>query len=147
MRLSDLKPATGSIKKEKRTGRGESSGHGKTSGRGHKGHLARSGGSTRLGFEGGQMPLQRRIPHLKGFKNTRKIEFNILNIAALDRFDSGTVVDIKLLEQNGFIKKNNNPLKILGDGELSKSLTVKANYFSKTAKEKIEKAGGKVEVV
>ncbi|MBC7333816.1 MAG: 50S ribosomal protein L15 [Actinobacteria bacterium] len=147
MRLCDLKPACGSVKKEKRVGRGEGSGHGKTSGRGHKGHLARSGGSTRPGFEGGQMPLQRRVPHLRGFKNTRKIEFNILNVEDLNRFDSGTVVDFKLLEESGLIKKKYSPLKILGDGELNKSLVVKANYFSKAAREKIEKVGGRAEVV
>lgn len=147
MKLCNLKPAKDSIKKEKRVGRGEGSGHGKTSGRGNKGQLARSGGNTRLGFEGGQMPLHRRVPHLKGFKNTRKVEFNIVNVEELNRFDDGIVVDFRLLEESGLIRKKGNPLKILGDGELTRKLTVRANYFSKIAKDKIEKAGGKVEVI
>ena len=147
MRLCDLKPPKGSIKKRKRVGRGNSSGHGTTSCRGTKGQLSRSGGKTRIGFEGGQMPLQRRIPYLKGFKNTRKKEFNVVNVGQLEKLDNGSVVDFKVLEKNGLIMKKKRLVKILGSGKLSKKLTVKANYFSKSAVEKIEKAGGKAEVV
>lgn len=148
MRLCDLKPDEGSVdKKKKRVGRGDGSGHGTTSGRGTKGQLSRSGGKVRLGFEGGQMPLHRRIPHLRGFKNTRKKEFNILNVGELDRFKSGDVVDYEYLQKNGLIMRKNFPLKILGNGEIKKKLTVKANSFSKSAVEKIEAAGGKVEFV
>jgi len=147
VRLCDLKPSKGSTKKRKRVGRGDGSGHGKTSGRGTKGQLARSGGKTRIGFEGGQMPLHRRLPHLKGFKNTRKKVFNIVKVEDLDKFKEGSVVDLNLLEESGFIRDKNNPVKILGNGKLNKNLTVKANYFSKSAIEKIEKAGGKAEVV
>ncbi len=147
VRLCDLKPSSGSTKKRKRVGRGDGSGHGKTSCRGTKGQLSRSGGKTRVGFEGGQMPLQRRIPHLRGFKNTRKKEFNIINISQLERFNDSSAVDFKVLEENGLIMKKGKPVKILGSGKLSKSLTVKANYFSKSAVKKIEKASGKVEVI
>jgi large subunit ribosomal protein L15 len=136
-----------SIKKRKRVGRGNGSGHGTTSGRGTKGQLSRSGGKTRIGFEGGQMPLQRRLPHLKGFKNTRKKVNNPVNIAQLERFKDGSVIDYDLLEKNGLITKKSNPVKILGNGKLAKKLTVRANSFSKTAVSKIEKAGGKAEVV
>jgi len=147
LKLCDIKPNKKSIKKDKRVGRGNSSGHGTTSGRGSKGQLARSGGSVRLGFEGGQMPLHRRVPHLKGFKNTRKKEFNIVNVGVLNKFTDGEVIDFELLLKNGYIMKEKSPLKILGNGNLSKKLTVKANYFSKSAVEKIEAAGGKVEVI
>ncbi len=148
MRLCDLKPDEGSVnKKRKRVGRGNGSGHGTTSGRGTKGQLSRSGGKVRLGFEGGQMPLHRRIPHLRGFKNTRKKEFNILNVSELDKFKSGDVVDYDFLQKKGLIMRKNCPLKILGNGEIKKKLTVKANSFSKSAVEKIEAAGGKTEIV
>lgn len=147
MRLCDLKPPKGSIKKRKRVGRGNSSGHGTTSCRGTKGQLSRSGGKTRIGFEGGQMPLQRRIPYLKGFKNTRKKEFNVVNVGQLEKLDNGSVVDFKVLEKNGLIMKKKRLVKILGSGKLSKKLTVKANYFSRSAVKKIEEAAGKVEVV
>lgn len=146
MKLSEIK-SPGSLKKRKRVGRGNGSGHGTTSGRGTKGQLSRSGGNTRLGFEGGQMPLQRRIPHLKGFKNNRKILFNTINTGALEKFDEGSSIDYKMLLENGLINKKNLPVKILGTGKLSKKLTVKANSFSKNAAEKIEKAGGKTEVI
>lgn len=146
MKLSEIK-SPGSLKKRKRVGRGNGSGHGTTSGRGTKGQLSRSGGNTRLGFEGGQMPLQRRIPHLKGFKNNRKILFNTINTGALEKFDEGSSIDYKLLLENGLINKKNLPVKILGTGKLSKKLTVKANSFSKNAAEIIEKAGGKTEVI
>ncbi len=146
MELSEI-GSPGSIKKRKRVGRGNGSGHGTTSGRGTKGQLSRSGGNTRIGFEGGQMPLQRRIPHLKGFKNTRKVIFNAINIGDLEKFKEGSSIDYKLLLENGLINKKNSPVKILGGGKLSKNLTVKANSFSKSAAEKIEKAGGKMEVI
>ncbi len=146
MKLGDLK-SPGSIKKKKRVGRGGGSGHGTTSGRGSKGQLSRSGGKTRLGFEGGQMPLQRRLPHLKGFKNKRKKINNLVNVSQLEKFKDGSVVDLNVLEKNGFIKNKSNPVKILGSGELTKKLTVKAEFFSKSAVEKIEKAGGKIEVI
>ena len=148
MRLCDLKPDEGSVnKKRKRVGRGNGSGHGTTSGRGTKGQLSRSGGKVRPGFEGGQMPLQRRIPHLRGFKNTRKKEFNILNVGDFDKFKSGDVIDYEYLQKKGLIMRKNCPLKILGNGEIKKKLTVKANSFSKSAVDKIEAAGGKTEVI
>jgi large subunit ribosomal protein L15 len=136
-----------SLKKKKRVGRGNGSGHGTTSGRGTKGQLSRSGGKTRIGFEGGQMPLQRRVPHLKGFKNLRKKVFNVVNVGDLEDFKEGTTVDYKLLKEKGLIMKKDSALKVLGNGELSKKLTVKANAFSGSASAKIEKAGGKAEVI
>ncbi len=146
MKLSELESPK-SLKKKKRVGRGDGSGHGTTSGRGTKGQLSRSGGKTRIGFEGGQMPLQRRVPHLKGFKNLRKKVFNIVNIGDLEDFKEGTTIDYKLLEEKGLIMKKDAPLKVLGNGQLSKKLTVKANAFSGGASAKIEKAGGKAEVI
>jgi large subunit ribosomal protein L15 len=146
VKLSELESPK-SLKKKKRVGRGDGSGHGTTSGRGTKGQLSRSGGKTRIGFEGGQMPLQRRIPHLKGFKNLRKIVFNIVNVGDLENFKEGATIDYKLLDKKGLIMKKDSPLKILGNGELSKKLTVKANAFSASASTKIEKAGGKAEVI
>ena len=146
MKLSELESPK-SLKKKKRVGRGDGSGHGTTSGRGTKGQLSRSGGKTRIGFEGGQMPLQRRVPHLKGFKNLRKKVFNIVNVGDLENFKEGTTIDYKLLDKKGLIMKKDSPLKVLGNGELSKKLTVKANAFSGSASEKIEKAGGKAEVI
>jgi len=147
VRLCDLKPSKNSVKKRKKVGRGNGSGHGTTSGRGTKGQLSRSGGKVRIGFEGGQMPLQRRIPHLKGFKNTRKKQFNIINIGQLEGFKNGSVVDIEFLKKNGLVMSKDNPVKILGNGKLTKKLTVKANFFSKNAGEKIKKAGGSLEVI
>jgi large subunit ribosomal protein L15 len=147
LRLCDLKPSGNSIKKRKRVGRGNGSGHGTTSGRGTKGQLARSGGNTRLGFEGGQMPLHRRIPHLKGFKNTRKKEFNIINVGQLEKFDDVKLVDFKFLEKIGFIMKKGSPLKVLGNGKITKKLNVAANFFSESAVKKIEDAGGTVEII
>lgn len=146
MKLCDLKSPE-SIKKRKRVGRGNSSGHGTTSGRGTKGQLSRSGGKTRIGFEGGQMPLQRRLPHLKGFKNTRKKINNVINVWQLENFKDDSIVDYDFLKKNGLIMKKSNPVKILGNGKLTKKITVKANYFSRSAAAKIEKAGGKVEVI
>jgi len=146
VKLCDLKSPE-SIKKRKRVGRGNSSGHGTTSGRGTKGQLSQSGGKTRIGFEGGQMPLQRRLPHLKGFKNTRKKINNVINVWQLENFKDDSIVDYDFLKKNGLIMKKSNPVKILGNGKLTKKITVKANYFSRSAAAKIEKAGGKVEVI
>src|SRR4030066_1010277 len=126
VKLGDL-GSPKSIKKRKRVGRGNGSGHGTTSGRGTKGQLSRSGANIRLGFEGGQMPLHRRIPHLKGFKNTRKKEFNIINVGLLEKFKDGDVIDFKFLNKKGFIMKKDKPLKILGNGSISKKLTKKAD--------------------
>jgi len=146
VKLCDLRSPE-SIKKRKRVGRGNGSGHGTTSGRGTKGQLSRSGGKTRIGFEGGQMPLQRRLPHLKGFKNTRKKINNVINVWQLEKFKDGSVVDYDFLKKNGLIMKKSNPVKILGNGKLTKKITVKANYFSQSAAAKIEKASGKVKVI
>jgi len=146
IKLSDIKSPK-SVKKRKRLGRGNASGHGTTSGRGTKGQLSRSGGKTRVGFEGGQMPLQRRLPYLRGFKNTRKKIKNIVNVWQLEKFKDDSVVDYKLLEKNGLIMKKLGAVKILGNGKLTKKITVKADYFSKNAEAKIKKAGGKAEVV
>ncbi|MDD5622793.1 MAG: 50S ribosomal protein L15 [Actinomycetota bacterium] len=146
MKLGDL-GSPKSIKKRKRVGRGNGSGHGTTSGRGTKGQLSRSGGRTKPGFEGGQMPLQRRLPYLKGFKNTRKKINNLINVGQLEKFKEDSVIDFDILVKSGFITNKSNPVKILGSGELTKKLTIKANYFSKNAAVKIEKAGGKMEVI
>jgi large subunit ribosomal protein L15 len=147
--INDLGPAYGSVKNKKRIGRGNGSGHGTTSGRGSKGQLSRSGGrsKTRLGFEGGQMPLNRRIPHLKGFKNTRKEEFNIVNLSQLEKLEEGLTVDIDTFFKFGMVGDKKKKIKILGNGSLTKKLTVKADSFSKSAIEKIEKAGGKAEAI
>jgi large subunit ribosomal protein L15 len=146
MKLDDLKPAAGSNKKRKRVGRGDGSGHGKTSGRGHKGQGARSGGNVQPGFEGGQMPLQRRLPK-RGFNNPFRIETAVINIAQLETFPAGTEVTPALLLERGLVRGKNGRVKILGDGTLSKPLTVKAHGFSATAKEKIESSGGKAELI
>ncbi len=145
MKLSELKPAEGSRGREKRLGRGRASGHGKTSGRGQKGQHARN--TTRLGFEGGQMPLVRRIPKLGGFTNNDKVYFELVNVSKLNDFKAGAIVDPAVLGDKGFIKKPKQPVKILGDGAIDRALTVKAHAFSKSAKEKIEAAGGKAEVI
>jgi large subunit ribosomal protein L15 len=146
VKLSELKSPESS-KRRKRVGRGDGSGHGTTSGRGTKGQLSRSGGKTRIGFEGGQMPLQRRLPHLRGFKNNRKIVFNVVNTGTLEDFKDGSTIDYKVLMEKGMIMKKNRPIKILGKGDLTKKLTIKANGFSGSAVKKIEKAGGKAEVI
>ncbi|MCH5207058.1 MAG: 50S ribosomal protein L15 [Oscillospiraceae bacterium] len=147
MKLHELQPARGSVKDVKRIGRGHGSGQGKTAGKGHKGQKARSGGSIRPGFEGGQMPLQRRIPK-RGFNNIFAKEYATVNVSELDkRFESGAVVDAESLIASGAIKNAKDGIKILGNGELSKSLTVKAAKFTAAAQEKIEKAGGKAEVM
>lgn len=146
MKLYELSPAAGSVKDVKRIGRGHGSGNGKTAGKGHKGQNARSGGSVRPGFEGGQMPMTRRIPK-RGFNNIFATKYSVVNVSDLDQFVDGTVVDADLLKASGLIKKTNDGVKILGNGELTKNLTVKAAAFSASAKEKIEKAGGKAEVM
>ena len=147
MKLHELSPAVGSTKEVKRVGRGHGSGNGKTAGKGHKGQNARSGGGVRPGFEGGQMPLARRIPK-RGFNNIFAKEYAVINVSDLNKFVEGTVVDTELLKASGLVKKVCDGVKVLGDGELtSKNLTVKAVKFTKTAIEKIEKAGGKAEVM
>ncbi len=148
MRIDTLSPAQGSVTKAKRLGRGIGSGLGKTSGKGHKGQWARSGGGVRRGFEGGQMPLIRRIPK-RGFNNHFKKVYSIVNLSALDSFEAGAVVDIAALDAKGLIKvvKNGAGLKVLGNGTISKAITVKAESFSASAKEAIEKAGGKAEQI
>ncbi|MDE6727096.1 MAG: 50S ribosomal protein L15 [Oscillospiraceae bacterium] len=147
MKLHELQPAAGSVKDVKRIGRGHGSGQGKTAGKGHKGQKARSGGSIRPGFEGGQMPLQRRMPK-RGFNNIFAKEFATVNVSELEkRFESGAVVDADALIESGAIKNAKDGIKILGNGELSKKIIVKAVKFTAAAKEKIEKAGGTAEVI
>ena len=146
MKLHELSPNPGSTRDVKRIGRGHGSGHGKTAGKGHKGQNARSGGGVRPGFEGGQTSLARRIPK-RGFNNIFATEYAVVNVSDLDRFVDGTVVDTELLIASGLIKKELDGVKVLGNGELTKNLTVKAAAFSASAKEKIEKAGGKAEVM
>ncbi|MDO4679867.1 MAG: 50S ribosomal protein L15 [Aerococcus sp.] len=146
MSLNELKPAEGSRHSRKRVGRGSSSGYGKTSGRGQKGQLARSGGKTRLGFEGGQTPLYRRIPK-RGFTNINRKEYTILNLEDLNVFADESVVTPKEFAEKGLIKKANEDVKILGYGELERKLTVKAAKFSASAKSAIEAAGGSYEVI
>jgi len=142
--LSNLKAPKGANKRNKRVGRGESSGHGKTSGRGHKGQLARSGGSSRPGFEGGQTPLQRRLPK-KGFVNPTRVEYQVVNVSDLAVFEAGSVVDIGAMHEKGLVRNARDRVKILGNGDIAKNMTVKASKFSASAREKIEKAGGKAE--
>lgn len=146
MDLSNLKPAIGSTKNRKRIGRGPGSGTGKTAGKGHKGQNARSGGGVKAGFEGGQMPLQRRLPK-RGFTPLDKKVYALVNLRDLEQFDAGSVVDLEALGKAGLVRKINDGIKILGDGELSKALTVKAHKFSQSALEKIQAAGGKAEVI
>lgn len=145
MRLHDLKPTPGSHQKKTRRGRGLGSGLGKTAGRGHKGQKARAGGSIRRGFEGGQMPLQRRLPK-RGFKNPFRVEYQVVNLEALNRFDAGTEVTVDLLKEHRLVRRPG-PVKVLGDGEIDRPLVVKVNAYSKSAKEKIEAASGRAEVV
>jgi large subunit ribosomal protein L15 len=146
MKLSDLTPAQGSNKKRKRVGRGSGSGHGKTSCRGHKGQGARSGGGTRPGFEGGQMPLQRRLPK-RGFHNPFRLAVTAINLGQLEIFPPGTEITPELLAGKGLLRGKNQRVKILGDGTLTKPLTIKAHGFSAKAKEKIEACGGKLELL
>ena len=146
MNLHELSPAPGSNTKAYRKGRGAGSGNGKTAGRGHKGQWARSGGGVRVGFEGGQMPLARRLPK-RGFHNIFAKPLEAINVSALEKFEDGAVVDAKALLEKGILSKCQYGVKILGNGELSKKLIVKASAFSASAKEKIVAAGGKWEVV
>ena len=145
MKLHELTPAEGSVKEAKRIGRGHGSGNGKTAGKGHKGQKARAGHGMRPGFEGGQMPLQRRIPK-RGFNNIFAKEIVAVNVAALDVFDDGAVVDAAALKAKGIIKSADANVKILGNGNVSKKLDVKVSAYSKSAQEKITNAGGKAEV-
>lgn len=146
MQIHELSPADGSTRAGKRKGRGHGSGKGKTSGRGHKGQKARSGGGVRIGFEGGQMPLSRRVPK-RGFVNIFAKPLSAVNVAALNRFDAGSTVGEKELLESGILSKCEHGVKILGSGTLSKKLTVEASAFSELAKKKIEDLGGKAQVV
>ena len=146
MKLHELSPAPGSTKNRNRVGRGIGSGNGKTAGRGMKGKLSRSGGGKYKGFEGGQMPIYRRLPK-RGFKNIFRKTYAEVNVATLNRFDDGTTVDPVVLVEEGILKNVCDGIRILGNGELTKKLTVRANGFTKTAEEKITAAGGKVEVI
>ena len=146
MKLNELRATPGAMQDAKRIGRGHGSGNGKTAGKGHKGQKARAGHGFRPGFEGGQMPIARRIPK-RGFKNIFGTDYAIVNVADLNQFAEGTVVDAELLKATGLVKKVYAGVKVLGNGELTTKLTVKAAKFSKSAVEKIEKAGGKAEVM
>ena len=146
MKLNELSPAVGSAKAAYRKGRGAGSGNGKTAGKGHKGQNARSGGGVRPGFEGGQLPLYRKLPK-RGFNNRFAVNYAIVNVEALNAFENGAVVDVEALKAKKLVRKELDGVKILGNGELTKALTVKATVFSATAKEKIEAAGGKIEEV
>ena len=146
MKLHELSPAPGSVKDVKRIGRGHGSGNGKTAGKGHKGQKARAGRGIRAGFEGGQMPLHRRIPK-RGFNNIFATPYTIVNLAALNRFEDGAVVDAEALLNAGIINKAPYGVKVLGNGKIEKALTVKVAAFSESAKAKIEAAGGKAEVI
>lgn len=145
MRINELRPARGAKKKSKRVGRGTGSGHGKTSGRGMKGLFSRSGGGLRAGFEGGQMPLIRRLPK-RGFTNIFKKEYQVVNVSSLNIFKDGDVVDLGKLKEKNLIK-GNMPVKILGDGELKRKIEIEAHKLSKAAVEKITKAGGSIKLV
>ena len=146
MKLHEMKYTEGARRNSKRIGRGQGSGHGKTAGKGNKGQNARSGGGVALGFEGGQTAIWRRLPK-RGFTNFTRKEYSIVNVELLNRFEEGTEVTPELLKQAGLVRKELDGIKILGVGELQKKLTVKANKFSKSAVEAIEKAGGKAEVI
>ncbi len=146
MKLFELQPGVGSNKDTKRKGRGHGSGNGKTAGRGHKGQNARSGGGVRIGFEGGQMPIYRRLPK-RGFNNVFALKYAEINVSDLNKFEDGAVVDAAALKEAGIIKKTLDGIKVLGCGEVSKKVTVKAAKFTEAAKEKIVAAGGKYEVM
>ncbi|MCQ2554440.1 MAG: 50S ribosomal protein L15 [Clostridia bacterium] len=146
MKLNELVAPVGATKAPRRKGRGIGSGTGKTAGRGTKGQNSRSGGGVRLGFEGGQMPLYRRLPK-RGFNNKWGVTYDVINVSDLNKFEKDTVVDLEALKAAGLVKQVKDGVKVLGDGELNVALTVKANKFSATAVSKIEKAGGKVEVI
>ena len=145
MKLHELSPAEGSVKASYRKGRGPGSGNGKTAGKGHKGQNARSGGGVRPGFEGGQLPLYRKLPK-RGFKNRFAVNYATVNVSVLNRFEDGETVNLEKLMECGIVRKPLDGLKILGSGEITKKLTVEAKVFSASAKEKIEAAGGKTEV-
>lgn len=146
MELNSLRPALGSTKDRKRIGRGIGSGHGKTATKGHKGQKARSGGSVKPGFEGGQMPLQRRLPK-RGFRPLDRNEYVLVNLQQLDIFDAGSCVDREAMDAKGILKKSYLPVKVLANGEITKPLTIKADKFSKSAVEKIKAAGGSIEEI
>ncbi len=146
MKIHELTPAEGSRKKRKRVGRGQGSGHGGTACRGHKGQRSRSGGGPRPGFEGGQMPVHRRLPK-RGFTNIFKKQYSIINIKDLSRFEANANLDAKAFKEAGLVKKRRDSIKILGKGDISQPLFVKVHSISKTAKEKIEAVGGKVEII
>ena len=146
MKLSELRPPEGARKKRKRIGRGEGSGHGGTSTKGHKGHKARAGGTISPGFEGGQMPMQRRLPK-RGFKNPFRKEYEIINVQDLARFPAGSVVDVAALEASGLVRGVGFGVKVLGEGTIPHPLTVRAHHYSLSARNKIEAAGGKAEVI
>jgi len=146
MELNNLRPSVGSTKNRKRIGRGTGSGHGKTATKGHKGQKARSGGSIKAGFEGGQMPLQRRLPK-RGFTPLDRVIFSLVNVSQLDIYESGDVIDAMSLVSKGLIKSTRHAVKILGNGDIAKSLKVTANKFSQSAKEKIVAAGGSIEEI
>ena len=146
MKLFDLAPAKGATKRRKRIGRGPGSGHGKTSTKGHKGLLARSGGGKQPGFEGGQMPLIRRVPKF-GFRNPTRIEYAVVNLDALSRLSAGDPVTPQMLVEAGLVKHKTWPVKILGNGELTRPLVIQAHKFSKSAEAKIQAAGGRAEVI
>ena len=145
MKLHELSPAEGSATKAYRKGRGPGSGNGKTAGKGHKGQNARSGGGVKPGFEGGQIPLYRKLPK-RGFHNKFAKTYSIVNVDVFNKFEDGAVVDLATLMEKKIVRKANDGLKVLGNGEITKKITVKAAVFSATAKEKIEAAGGKIEV-
>jgi large subunit ribosomal protein L15 len=147
VKQNELSPAPGSKKDRKRVGRGDSSGHGTYSGRGQKGQKARAGGKMRPGFEGGQLPLIKRLPKKRGFYNLFRIEYSIVNVSDLNSFEAGTEITVENLKSVGLIKSTRKPLKVLAGGELNRALTVKAHKFSEAAKTKIESAGGKAEEV
>jgi large subunit ribosomal protein L15 len=147
MELHDLRPDAGSRKKRKRVGRGIAAGQGKTAGRGTKGQGARSGGGKGIYFEGGQLPLARRLPYKRGFTNTRKVYYKAINIGRLSHLEAGSTVTLETLVELGYIKRTSDPVVILGDGDFDVALKVKAHRFSASAKSSIEAAGGSVEIV
>lgn len=147
MKQNELSPTPGSKKERKRVGRGNSSGHGTYSGRGQKGQKARAGGKMRPGFEGGQLPLIKRLPKKRGFYNMFRTEYSIVNVASLNSFEAGSEVTVEILKKAGLVKSTSRPVKVLADGELKRALTIKAQKFSAAAKAKIEGAGGKAEEV
>ena len=146
MKLHELQPTAGSRQENWRRGRGEGSGNGKTAGKGHKGQNSRSGGGVRLGFEGGQLPLFRALPK-RGFKNVNHVNYAVINVSDLEKFEAGTLVTPTLLVESGLVRKECDGIKVLGNGKLSKALTVQAHKFSKSAEKAISEAGGKIEVI